>query len=121
MQYAEKHSQDPLAAGLDTIRIEQGEMMPLFYVDDPTAVPLAWYDKNPDLTAAAVKRHKNWTAVYSGPGTFSPEFPRALAAEAGIRPVGPLNDVTVAQETALSLFMRLCRGARRSILPKKST
>lgn len=96
MQYAEKHSQDPLAAGLDTIRIEQGEMMPLFYVDDPTAVPLAWYDKNPDLTAAAVKRHKNWTAVYSGPGTFSPEFPRALAAEAGIRPVGPLNDVTVA-------------------------
>ena len=87
MQYAEKHSQDPLAAGLDTIRIEQGEMMPLFYVDDPTAVPLAWYDKNPDLTAAAVKRHKNWTAVYSGPGTFSPEFPRALAAEAGIRPV----------------------------------
>ena len=42
MQYAEKHSQDPLAAGVDTIRIEQGEMMPLFYVDDPTAVPLAW-------------------------------------------------------------------------------
>lgn len=40
MQYAEKHSQDPLVAGLDTIRIEQGEMMPLFYVDDPTAVPL---------------------------------------------------------------------------------
>lgn len=30
MQYAEKHSQDPLAAGVDTIRIEQGEMMPLF-------------------------------------------------------------------------------------------
>ena len=24
MQYAEKHSQDPLAAGVDTIRIEQG-------------------------------------------------------------------------------------------------
>lgn len=72
--------------------LNRGEMMPLFYVDDPTAVPLAWYDKNPDLTAAAVKRHKNWTAVYSGPGTFSPEFPRALAAEAGIRPVGPLND-----------------------------
>ena len=96
MQYAEKHSQDPLSAGLDTIRIEQGERMPLFYVDDPDAVPLAWYDKNPDLAAAAVKRHKDWTAVYVGPGTFSPEFPRALAAEAGIKPVGPLNDVTVA-------------------------
>ncbi len=95
-QYAEKKSSDPLAKGLGQIAVEKGDKIPLFYVDDPTATPLAWHESDPSLVAAAVKRHQNWTAVYLANGYFSPEFPRALAQEAKITPAGPLGDITLA-------------------------
>lgn len=69
---------------------------PLFHVDDPSATPLAHLDDN-SVVVSAIKRHKNWTAVYIGiPGGITPAFLRALAKEAGIKPVGPENDVTFA-------------------------
>lgn len=69
---------------------------PLFYVDDPAAVPLALFDGT-QLLAGAVKRHTDWTAVYLAvPGglVFSPDFVRELAREAGIKPIGPAGDTT---------------------------
>jgi len=67
---------------------------PLFYVDDPKAVPVAVIEGT-DKTGAAYIRHKNWTAVYiATPGAFTPKMIRNLATMAGIKPVGPENDVT---------------------------
>lgn len=101
-QYAEKSSSDPLAKGFGQIHVEKGDMIPLFYVDDKSAVPLAWHASDPKLPAAAVKRHKNWTAVYLANGFFSPEFPRALAKEAKVVPVGPLGDITLAGNSIIT-------------------
>ncbi|MBE6399063.1 MAG: hypothetical protein E7041_02855 [Lentisphaerae bacterium] len=67
---------------------------PLYYVDDPGAKPLALHART-DLVGAAVKRHKNWTAVYVGIPlglAVKPEFIRTLAQEAGITPVAPVNE-----------------------------
>jgi len=67
---------------------------PLYYVDDPEARPLALHART-DLIGAAVKRHKNWTAVYIGIPlglAVKPEFIRILAQEAGITPTAPVNE-----------------------------
>ena len=102
-QYADKKSSDPLAVGFGQIPVERGDKVPLFYVDDPSAVPLAWHESAPELPAAAVKRHKDWTAVYLANGWFSPEFPRALAKAAGLVPTGPLWDVTMAGNSIIMI------------------
>lgn len=118
-QYAEKRSSDPLARGFGQIHVEKGDKIPLFYVDDKSATPLAWHESAPDLPAAAVKRHKNWTAVYLANGFFSPEFPRALAEEAGVIPTGPLGDITLAGNSMIMLHA-VTAGLKTIELPEKS-
>jgi hypothetical protein len=68
---------------------------PLFYVDDASATPLALI-KDTKLVGMAVKRHKNWTAVYLSSGTdcLGTKFFGELAKEAGIIPVGPQDEIT---------------------------
>jgi hypothetical protein len=87
---------DPLSKhiGMPTFPSVSNFMIPLFYVDDPAAKPLALL-AGTKLVGAAVKRHKNWTGVYfSVPVGFalSPTMVRALAAEAGVKPIGPAGD-----------------------------
>ncbi|MBP1582628.1 MAG: hypothetical protein J6866_01610, partial [Victivallales bacterium] len=95
-QYSERQCDDPLSKGLSFVPVERGDKIPLFWVDDPEATPLAWHESDPNLVAAAVKRHSDWTAVYLANGYFGQEFPRALAQETGVMPDGPLGDVTLA-------------------------
>ena len=86
---------------------------PLFYVDDPNATALARFtdSKSPDGTARvamAVVRNDGpkgkWTSGYSSlMGGFSPRLLRNMAREAGIVPVGPLDDVTFAGNGFLTL------------------
>ena len=117
-QYAEKKSNDPLAKGFGQIHVEKGEKIPLFYVDDKSTIPLAWHDSKPNLVAAAVKRHKDWTSIYLANGYFSPEFPRALAKEAKVIPTGPLGDVTLAGNSIIMLHA-VTSGIKTVNLPKK--
>jgi hypothetical protein len=118
-QYANKKSNDPLAKGFEQIHVEKGDKIPLFYVDDKTATPLAWHESNPNLVAAAVKRHKNWTAVYLANGFFSPEFPRALAKEAKLVPTGPVGDITLAGNSLIVVHTKTS-GLKTINLPEKS-
>ena len=73
-------------------------MIPMYYVNDSSAKPLAnWARTN--LVGAAVKRHKNWTAVYLGIPlglAVKPEFIRQLAIEGGIKPFAPVGEVSYA-------------------------
>ena len=72
--------------------------MPLYYVDDPSAKPLAYLVRS-ELVGAAVKRHKNWTAVYLSIPlglAIEPGFIRQLALEAGITPFAPLGEISYA-------------------------
>lgn len=73
-------------------------LMPMYYVDDPSAKPLAnWARTN--LVGAAVKKHKNWTAVYLGIPlglAVKPEFIRQLAIDSGIKPFAPVGEVSYA-------------------------
>lgn len=99
-RFGQERFSDPLSSliGMPLYPAASSFMIPLFYVDDPAARPLALLDGS-RLVGAAVKRHKDWTAVYfSVPVGFalSPELLRALAAEAGVKPVGPAGDVTYA-------------------------
>lgn len=79
--------------------------MPLFYVDDPGAEKLALLYGS-SLTGAAVKRHKNWTAVYlsipMGLG-ITHRFLRELALEAGLRPMAPAGDAFYAGNSCIAL------------------
>lgn len=69
---------------------------PAFVVSDKNAEILAHYEGR-NLPAAAVKRHKDWTAVYVGcPNGITPEFLNLAARQAGIKPVGPVGDATYA-------------------------
>ena len=72
--------------------------MPMYYVDDPSTKPLAnWARTN--LVGAAVKKHKNWTAVYLGIPlglAVKPEFIRQLAIDSGIKPFAPVGEVSYA-------------------------
>ncbi len=69
---------------------------PLFYVDDPTAIPLATISETSKI-GAAIKHNENWSSVYlSLPGIISPEFIRGIAKLAKVVPVGPQEDVTYA-------------------------
>ncbi|MBQ6474375.1 MAG: hypothetical protein IJJ33_20510, partial [Victivallales bacterium] len=95
-QYAERQSDDPLAKGLAFVPVERGDRIPLFWVDDTEATPLAWHESDPTLVAAAVRRFPDWTAVYLANGYFGRDFPRALVQEAGLLPDGPAGDVTLA-------------------------
>jgi Beta-galactosidase/Carbohydrate binding domain len=85
---------DKLSRGIEQILSETAG--PLYYVDDPDATPLATIT-NTNKVGAAVKRNRAYTAVYGSLiGGISPEFVRNIAIEAGITPVGPLDDVTYA-------------------------
>ena len=78
---------------------------PLFYVDDPGAEKLALL-YGTKWTGAAVKRHKNWTAVYlSIPMGLAVDhgFLRELALEAGVRPMAPAGDVFYAGNSCIAL------------------
>ncbi len=69
---------------------------PLFYVDDPTAIPIASIS-GINKIGAAIKNNKTWSSVYlSLPGIISPEFIRGIAKLANVVPVGPQEDVTYA-------------------------
>lgn len=72
--------------------------IPQYFVDDPSAEPLALLART-DKVGAAIKCHKNWTAVYLsipvGLGV-KPEFFRTLAQQAGITPFAPAGDVSYA-------------------------
>ncbi len=87
---------DPIAVGLPVFPLYGlSGKIPLHFIDDPEAVPLARYQGS-DYIAGAIKRHKNWTAVYFGSLpclTMNPKMIRALAKEAGIQPVAPEGDV----------------------------
>ena len=102
---------DPLAQDADNLLTETAG--PLFYVDDARATPLARFTdpKSPDgssRVAMAVVRNDGpngkWTSVYSSLlAGFSPTLLRNLAKEAGLTPVGPLDDVTFAGNGFLTL------------------
>lgn len=69
---------------------------PLFYVDDPTATPLAQAACT-NRTVVAMKHFQDWTSVYIAlPGGFNPQILRQIAAEAKVTPVGPEGDATYA-------------------------
>ena len=83
---------DPLADGVEDLFTESPG--PLFYVDDPSATPLARLTGT-DKVGLAVKRFPGWTSVYGSLlGGITPRLLRNLAAEARIIPVGPEGDAT---------------------------
>jgi len=102
-QYADKKSDDALAKGFGMIAVERGDKIPLFYVDDAEATALAWHESSSEKVAAAVKRNKDWTGIYLANGCFTAEFPRVLAESVGVRPCGPLGDVTLAGNSVITL------------------
>lgn len=113
-----KNFPDILAGNLKSLQTTTGG--PLFYVDDQDAVPLAALENDPSKIVAAVKRHKNWTAVYVAfPGGFTPEFLRDLAKEAGIVPIGPAGDITHAGNGFVSIHA-MSDGLKTLRLKEKS-
>jgi Beta-galactosidase len=101
-RYALKKFPDPLSKHLGFQQTTTSG--PLFYVHDRTAKPLAVLESNKSKVIAAVKRHKNWTAIYlTPPGGIMPSFLRALAKNAGITPIGPEGDITHAGNGFISL------------------
>ncbi|MDZ4198738.1 MAG: hypothetical protein U1E27_05560, partial [Kiritimatiellia bacterium] len=45
----------------------------------------------------ALRRFENWTSVYiSLPGAITPELVRNIVQEAGLKPIGPVGDMTTA-------------------------
>lgn len=93
-RYEPLQLKDPLASGLRYLGTETRG--PALIIEDKEATPIGIY-QNTELVGAAVKRHRNWTAVYIGaPGGITPDFLRAAAAEAGIKPAGPSGDATYA-------------------------
>ena len=93
-RYEPRNYSDPLGAGLRYLGTETRG--PAFLVEDADAVPIGIY-QNTNLVGAAVKRHPDWTGIYIGaPGGVTPDFLRAAAGEAGIKPVGPSGDATYA-------------------------
>lgn len=98
--YSPVRFSDPLAEFIKTAApISEGPFsIPLYYVDDPTVKPLAQLMRT-DLVGAAVKRHKNWTAVYLSIPlglAVKPGFIRQLAIEAGIKPFAPVGEISYA-------------------------
>ena len=70
--------------------------LPLYCVDDDSAEPLALIART-NMIGAAIKRHKNWTAVYVSIPlgmAVKPEFFRELAMECGLKPNAPAQDVS---------------------------
>ena len=65
---------------------------PAFVVNEPTNNILGYYT-NTNIPGAAIKEHKNWTAVYIGtPGGITPNFLNAIACKAGIKPIAKPGD-----------------------------
>ncbi len=98
--YSPMRFSDPLAKFIKTAAPISGGpfAIPLYYVDDPTAKPLAQLVRT-DLVGAAVKRHKEWTAVYLSIPlglAVEPGFIRQLAVEAGIKPFAPPGEISYA-------------------------
>ncbi len=88
-------SKDRIAQGLkDNVMTEM--LQPLVYVDDPEATAFGEICGTGKV-GWAIKRFKEWTSVYIAvPGALTPELLRNIAAEAGIQPIGPCDDVTSA-------------------------
>ncbi len=85
---------DRLSEGVENTIVESSG--PVFFVDDSSATPLARIS-NTSKTGIAVKRLKGWTSVYSSLiGGVSPQLIRNMAMEAGIAPIGPLDEVVYA-------------------------
>ena len=79
---------DPLGDGVE--ELDHGFGGPMFFVDDPTATPLATLTGTTHV-GLAVKRHGGWTSLYSGilPGGFTPRFLRAWPPRGGTDARGP--------------------------------
>ncbi len=107
---------DPLSKFIKTAApISNGPfMLPLYYVDDPSAKPLAQLVRC-DLVGAAVKRHKDWTAVYLSIPlglAVEPEFIRQLAIEAGITPFAPAGEISYAGNGIIAIHA-ICDGMKK--------
>lgn len=102
---------DPLAEQVD--HLNTWTPGPVLYVDNAGqdgVVALAEYPET-GRVGAAVKRHDDWTAVYlAAPGGLTPRLLRNLAAEAGVRPVGPENDATFVGNRMVVLHSLTNRG-----------
>jgi hypothetical protein len=80
-------------------------LMPMYYCDDATAKPLAYWART-NLVGAAVKKHKNWTAVYLGIPlglAVKPEFIRQLAIDSEIKPFAPAGEVSYAGNGVIAI------------------
>lgn len=78
---------------------------PLYLVKDQSVNTLAFLEGT-KLPGIAVKRHKDWTAIYIAGGceqALTAEFIRAVAGEAKIKPIGPLGDITYAGNGFLAI------------------
>jgi len=99
---------------------DNGEILwdqPLFYVDDPTATGFGRI-MGANKIGWAVKRHAGWTGVYlATAGQITPELLRAIVAEAGLVPIGPNGDVTVAGNGLVALHA-LSGGMKALQLPE---
>ncbi len=85
---------DPLAEQIDYHLTETTG--PKIVVTDAEATPIGTYLQTGE-TAAAVRRHDDWTGVYiAAPGALTPRLLRNLAVEAGVEPSGPEGDLVMA-------------------------
>ncbi|QJD85178.1 DUF4082 domain-containing protein [Cohnella herbarum] len=56
---------------------------PSFYVTDPTAVRLGYYDADPGKTSFARKNMGSWTSIFSGSGPLKAGLIRSIASNLG--------------------------------------
>ena len=81
---------------------------PLRFIDDPDATVLARYF-NTSHVAGAMKKHRNWTAVYFGgfpKMVMTGDLIRKLAIQAGIKPFAPAGDISAAGNGIMMLHAR---------------
>ena len=104
--YSSDRFDDPLSTGLRGHALwYRRQVGPLYLVDDAEAKTLATLSGT-KFPGIAVKRHKNWTAIYvagSCEQAFTPEFFRGIAKEAKVKPIGPAGDITYAGNGFLAI------------------
>jgi hypothetical protein len=108
---------DRMAEGLkDNCEIIWDE--PLFFVDDNEAKVFGTI-AGTNKAGWAVKRFKDWTSIYIAiAGNITPELIRSIVREAGITPIGPLGDVTIAGNGFIAIHA-LTDGKKKLVLGNK--